>query len=325
MTTSPLGDTEILAEGRRVLGVEAAAVNALAARLDKTFVDAVRIVSQCQGRVVVSGIGKSGLIARKVAATLTSTGTPAFFLHPVEGMHGDLGVVGQKDVALLFSKSGDTEELAGLIEYVVRHGLPIVAVTGNSESQLGRHANVVLDCAVDEEACALRLAPTSSTTAALAMGDALAVALLRVRGFQPEDFARLHPGGALGRKLSVRVKDVMIHEGYPFVSVEMRMRDVIVPLAELRGTVPVVDADHQVVGVVTAGDLTRLMERSDDFLAVPVADVMTASPKVAHREDLGAAAVRVMEQHGIMALPVTEEQRLIGIVHLHDLMRAGAV
>jgi arabinose-5-phosphate isomerase len=319
-------DESLVAEGRRVLALEAEAVAAVAGRLGEDFVRACRLLHGAEGRVVVSGIGKSGHVARKIAATLTSTGTPATFLHPVEGLHGDMGIVGSRDVAVLVSKSGDTSELAGLIDYLVRLGVPIIAISGRSPSPLTRHATVTLDCSVPEEACPMDLAPTSSTTAALALGDAMAVVVLQLKGFREEDFAVLHPGGALGRKLSLRVRDVMVAEEYPRLGEDALMRDCIVPLAEMRGTVPIVDAEGRIVGVVTAGDLTRLMEREPDFLDRPVSEVMTRNPKVAHPDELGSAAVRRMEEHGVMALPVRDDDgRLQGIVHLHDLMRSGAV
>jgi len=309
-----------------VLRLEAAALSALEERLGGEFVRACRLVADAAGRAVVSGLGKSGHVARKIAATLTSTGTPATFLHPVESLHGDMGIVGREDVAILISKSGDTAEMGGLIEYLVRLGVPIVAMTGRRDSPLARHASVTLDCSVEEEACPMDLAPTSSTTATLALGDALAVVVLQLKGFREEDFAVLHPGGSLGRKLSVRVRDVMVAEEYPWLEEDSRMRDCIVPLAEMRGTVPIVDGGKRVVGVVTAGDLTRLMERDPAFLDRTVAEVMTRNPKVADPEELGSAAVRRMETHGIMALPVQDDHGvLLGIVHLHDLMRSGAV
>jgi len=321
------GGTEggFLVEARRVLEAEARAVSALRDRVGGDFVKAVEILAKAQGRIIVSGIGKSGIIGRKIAATFTSTGSPATFLHPVEGLHGDMGIVGRQDVAVLISKSGDTAELAGLIDYLVRLGVPIVALTGAPSSPLGRAAAVALDCSVEEEACPMDLAPTTSTTATLAMGDALAVVLLQRKGFRSEDFARLHPGGALGRKLTLRVEEVMVEE-YPWLGLEARMRDCIVPLAEMRGTVPIVDELRRVVGVVTAGDLTRLMEKDPDFLQVPVRDVMTRTPKLARMGELASAAVHRMEQYGIMALPVVDDrEELQGIVHLHDLMRSGVV
>ena len=316
----------ILAEGRRVVRMEAEAIADLERRLDDSFVAAVTAILGASGRVVVSGVGKSGIIGRKIAATLTSTGTPASFLHPVEALHGDLGMVGRDDVAILLSKSGESEELRGLVEYFGRIGVTMIAITGRPDSSLGRQARIVLDCRVGEEACPHDLAPTSSTTAALAMGDALAVALLQQRGFGREDFARLHPGGALGRRLRLRVADVMVADDVPAIAPDATMRECLVLLAEKRGTVAVVDPARRLLGVVTSGDLTRLMEHEEDFFSVPVSEVMTRSPKTAAADDLGATAVGIMERTGIMAMPVLDEAgTLIGMVHLHDLMRAGAV
>jgi arabinose-5-phosphate isomerase len=299
-------------------------VAALADRLDEGFVEAVEILFRARGRVIVTGVGKSGIVARKIAATLTSTGTPATFLHPVDGLHGDLGIVSREDVGIFVSKSGASSELHGLMEYMLRLGLPIVALTGRMDSPLAGHATVTLDCAVSQEACPLDLAPTSSTTAALAMGDALAMVLLERKGFRPEDFAQLHPGGALGRQLTLRVEDVMVSDDYPELGAEASMRECIVPLAHMRGTVPIVDRERSVVGVVTAGDLTRLMDRRDDFLDVPVAEVMTRTPRLARLGQLAGAVLRELEDHGVMALPVVDEDgRLRGVVHLHDLLRSG--
>jgi len=317
---------DLLAEARRVLEAEGRAIEGLVNRIGANFVKAVEVLPEARGRVIVSGVGKSGIIGRKIAATFTSTGTPATFLHPVEGLHGDLGLVGPEDVAVLISKSGATSELAGLIDYLIRLGVPIVALTGNTGSSLGRASAVALDCSVQEEACPLDLAPTTSTTATLAMGDALAVVLLQKKGFKEEDFALLHPGGSLGRKLTLRVEEVMVGEGYPSLEEDSLMRACIVPLAKMRGTVPIVDGEDRVVGVVTAGDLTRLMERDPGFLEVEVNEVMTRTPKVVRMGELASAAVHLMEKHGIMALPVVDESgHLKGIVHLHDLMRSGAV
>jgi arabinose-5-phosphate isomerase len=320
-----MSSAELVSRGRRVLELEARAIGDLAARLGDAFGDAIELLARTKGRVIVSGVGKSGLIARKIAATFTSTGTPASFLHPVDSLHGDLGLVGRDDVALLVSKSGSSEELYGLVEQLQRLGVPIIAMTGDPSSVLARHATVVLDASVAEEACPETLAPTASTTVALALGDALAVALLEVKGFRRDDFAALHPGGALGRKLLLRVRDVMISDSLPMLTADRPMRECVVLLAEKRGTVAVVDGGG-LVGVVTAGDLTRLMERKGDFLEVPVREVMTPTPKTATADELAGAAVARMEQHGIMALPVLDGGRkLVGMVHLHDLMRAGAV
>ena len=312
--------------GRRVIRMEADALHALAQRIGGEFDRAVQLVAAAKGRVIVSGIGKSGIIGRKIASTLTSTGTPAIFLHPVEGLHGDLGIVTREDCALLISKSGESDELRGLIEYLSRLGVKIIALTGRPGSGLARAAAVVLDCSVSEEACPHDLAPTTSTTVTLALGDALAVTLLQQRNFSRDDFARLHPGGTLGRKLTLRVSDVMVTEDLPALRRSATMRECIVLLAEKRGTVPVLDDQRRVLGVITAGDLTRLMERESAFLEVPVEAVMNRSPKTIEPDALAASAVYVMEKHGIMALPVVGGAgELLGIVHLHDLLRANAV
>jgi arabinose-5-phosphate isomerase len=324
-TARHLDGEELLGRARDVIRAEAEALQLLADRVDDSFLDAVGIIARAPGRVIVSGIGKSGIIGRKIAATMTSTGTPAIFLHPVEGLHGDLGIVGRGDVAILISKSGESGELTGLTEFLSRQGVAILALTGRMESALARAATVALDCSVTEEACPHDLAPTTSTTVTLALGDALAVALLLHKGFTREDFAQLHPGGALGRKLTLRVRDVMLADDLPSLSEQATMRDCIVLLAKKRGTVPVVAEDSRLVGVVTAGDLTRLMEREADFFDTPVAAVMTRNPRSTRPKELAAAAVYQMESFGIMALPVVDdEQRLVGIVHLHDLLRAGA-
>ena len=320
---SELDPAAILDEARRVLRMESQAVDALADRLDRRFARAVQLIASSGSPVVVSGIGKSGLIARKVAATLTSTGTPAVFLHPVEGLHGDLGIVAPDAVMILISRSGATAELDGLVGFALARRMPLVAMTGDLSSPLARRADEVLDCGVEAEACPLHLTPTSSTTAALAMGDALAAVLMRTRGFGPGDFARLHPGGALGRRLTLRVRDLMVASDYPVVAEDRRVRDVIVPLAHMRGTVPVTDDLGRLTGVVTAGDLARLMERTDNFLRLPVTRCMTRSPRTAVPDELAAGAVKRMQDHGVMALPVLDDDRLVGIVHLHDLLRAG--
>lgn len=317
----------LLDRAREVIRAEARAVALLEERIDESFLRALHLVADAPGRVIISGVGKSGIIGRKIAATLTSTGTPAFYLHPVESLHGDLGIVGRDDVAILISKSGESGELAGLVEYFSRLGVSMIAMTGRPGSVLGRVASVVLDCSVEEEACPMDLAPTTSTTVTLAMGDALAVALLVRKGFNAEDFAQFHPGGTLGRRLSLRVDAVMVTgEAMPSIGPDEPMRRCVVLLAEKRGTVPVVGSDRRVVGVVTAGDLTRLMERRGDVLDIPVREVMNPTPKVVAPDLLASAAVHSMETHGIMALPVVDEERtLLGIVHLHDLMKAGAV
>lgn len=318
---------EWLARARETLAVEAAAITALEERLGPTFVQAVEYLYGCRGRAIVTGIGKSGLIGRKIAATLTSTGTPSVFVHPSEGVHGDAGVAMRGDVVLALSKSGETEELLGLLGVFKRFDLPVIALVGRLGSTLGRHADVALDCSVDREACPHDLTPTASTTAMLALGDALAMALLTRRGFRPEEFAIFHPGGALGKRLLLTVADVMVvGEECPWVSVGGTMREAIVEMAHKRGTVPVVDSAQRVIGVVTNGDLMRLMEETDRVFDLPVHEVMTHDPKVTRRDALAAVAVNQMENFGIVAMPVVDgERRLEGIVHLHDCMRAGVV
>lgn len=315
----------IIERGRRVLTLEADALTDSAAALGVEFVAAVELLAACRGRVIVAGVGKSGLIGRKMAATFTSTGTPAMFLHPVEGLHGDLGIVGPDDVAILISKSGESDELLGLIEALARMGVHMIAMTAVPGSRLGRHAHVTLDLRVREEACPHDLAPTTSTTVTLALGDALAVALLQQKGFRAEDFARLHPGGALGRRLLTRVRDVMVATPLPTLDRSATMRDALVLLAAQRGIAMVVEQER-VCGVVTAGDLTRLLQRQQDVLSIPVSTVMTTAPRLAQDHELGSAVVHRMETFGIMAMPVVgADERLVGVVHLHDLMRAGAV
>ena len=315
---------DIIARGRRVLELEAAAIADAAASLSDAFARAVGVLATCRGRIIVAGVGKSGLVGRKMAATFTSTGTPAMFLHPVESVHGDLGIVGADDVAILISKSGESDELLGLIDALARMGVHMIAMTSGPNSRLARAAEVTLDIGVREEACPHDLAPTTSTTVTLAIGDALAVAVLQEKGFRKEDFARLHPGGALGRRLLTGVRDVMVTDHLPMLSREATMREAVVLLAARRGIAIVVE-QARVIGVVTAGDLTRLLEKERDVLTVPVAHVMSTSPRVAHDHELGSAVVHRMETQGIMAMPVVDSAgTLVGVVHLHDLLRAGA-
>jgi len=320
-----MDDAQIIARGRRVLELERAALDAAATRLDASFATAVRLLAECHGRVIVAGIGKSGLIGRNIAATMTSTGTPASFLHPTESVHGDLGIVGPHDVAILLSKSGETTELFPLLEQLARMAVPCIGITGGRASTLAKACRVVLDAGVAEEACPHDLAPTTSTTLALALGDALAVALLELKGFRAEDFARFHPGGALGRRLLLRVRDVMVADGRPTCSIDATMRDAVVVLSERRGLCCVVDTADRLLGVITTGDLTRWMERVPDVLALPVQDVMTRTPRTIREDALASAAVHLMETAGVVALPVLgNEDALLGVVHLHDLLRAGA-
>jgi arabinose-5-phosphate isomerase len=325
MTPPAARVTEIVERGRTVIHQERVALEHVEQRLDARFADAVFLIAGSRGRVIVAGVGKSGLIGRKIAATLTSTGTPATFLHPADSVHGDLGIVGTDDVAILISKGGESTELMALLEHLQRFGVRTVAITGSPQSALGRNCDVVLDAGVDEEACPHDLAPTTSTTAALAVGDALAVALLLEKGFRREDFARIHPGGLLGKRLLTRVADVMVVEDLPVLGPAATMLEAVVQMAERRGTVMVVDDGPRLLGVVTVGDMMRLQEHNREWQRVPVADVMTRTPRTTRADELGSAAVFRMQSKGIMALPVVGADGLVeGIVHLHDLLRAGS-
>ncbi len=320
---------DIIEAARRVLTIEAEAVRALIDKIDESFERAVRLILEARGRVVVTGIGKSGLIGKKIASTLASTGTPALFLHPAEGLHGDLGVVMKEDVVIAISNSGETNEVIGILPVIKRMGIRLVAMTGNPSSTLGRASDVVLDVGVREEACPLGLAPTASTTATLAMGDALAVALLLKRGFKEEDFALLHPGGSLGRRL-LRVKDLMhTGEAVPLVRRDVLVKDAILEITTKRlGITGVVDERGLLVGVITDGDLRRALEKGDNIISRPVTEAMTTNPKVIECDALAAKALERMEAHSITALFVHDgrkERVPIGIIHIHDLLKAGVV
>jgi arabinose-5-phosphate isomerase len=320
-------DAASIQHGRRVLTIEADALAALAARLDARFDEAVRLVAERGGKVVVTGMGKSGHVGRKIAATLASTGTPAFFLHAAEALHGDLGMLERQDLVLAVSNSGETAEILDLVPHVKRLGLPLIALTGRSQSTLARTADAILDVSVPEEACPLGLAPTASTTAALAMGDALAVALLEHRGFRREDFAALHPAGTLGRKL-LRVAELM-HRGeeIPRVRIGSGMSEALLEMSAKRlGVTAVVDERDRLVGIVTDGDLRRALASGTVVTSRTVDDVMGRRPKTIDADALAALAVATMERHAITVLFVVDaDRRLTGAIHLHDLLRAGVV
>ncbi|MFM8551161.1 MAG: SIS domain-containing protein [Nitrospiraceae bacterium] len=312
-------------EGKRVLAIEAKAIAGLAERLDHRFTDAVDLLYRCTGKVVVSGMGKSGLIGQKIAATLASTGTPAFFLHPAEGIHGDLGMLARHDALVAISNSGETEELLKLLPFVKRLGIPVIAMSGRTQSTLAKNSEVVLDVSVPEEACPMGLAPTASTTATLAMGDALAIALLQKRGFKEEDFAQFHPGGTLGRRLLLKVRDVM-HQGtaIPQVSSQVSAHHAILEMtAKKLGMTTVVDQAGQLLGIITDGDLRRVLEKGMDLAAARAGDLATKRPKTIGPDELAAKAMQIMEQHSITSLVVEESGRIAGIVHLHDLLKSG--
>ena len=309
---------------RKVLETEAAAILALVARLDERFERAVQLLRECRGRVILTGMGKSGIICRKIAATLTSIGTPSFFLHPAEAIHGDLGVIQHDDVILALSYSGETDEILRLLEAIRRLGAKLVAITGTPASTLAQAADVALDCSVAEEACPLNLVPTASTTAALAIGDALAMTLLVEKGFRQEDFANLHPGGKLGKRL-MRVEALM-HAGRqcPIVKSDTRMRDVIYEMSSKQlGMTCVVDGGAALLGIITDGDLRRQMERTSDVLTLAAGDVMTRGPVTVSRATLAVEALNIMEQRKITSIVVVEDgsQQIAGVVHVHDLWR----
>lgn len=326
--TPTTDEQQLLMSARRTLGIETGAVEALIARLDARFVQACRICLACEARVVVTGMGKSGHIARKIAATLASTGTPAFFLHPAEAGHGDLGMITRSDAVLALSNSGETPELVLLLPHLKRLGCPLIAMTGKARSTLAQAATVVLDVSVPEEACPLNLAPTASTTASLAMGDALALAVLEARGFTRQDFALSHPGGTLGRRLVLHVEDVM-HTGtdIPRTPADARVAQGLIEMSRKGlGMTVIVQGEDRVLGVFTDGDLRRALDRHVDVHTAVMSSVMTTSPRTIAPTALAAEAVHLMEKHRITALPVVDSHgRLVGALNVHDLFRAGVV
>ena len=314
--------------GKRVLEIEVRAIAGLLERLDHRFTEAVDLLYRCAGKVVVSGMGKSGLIGQKIAATLASTGTPAFFLHPAEGTHGDLGMLARRDALIAISNSGETEEVLKLLPFVKRLNIPVLAMTGRVQSTLAKNSEVVLDVSVGEEACPMGLAPTASTTATLAMGDALAIALLQKRGFREEDFAQFHPGGTLGRRLLLKVRDLM-HGGdaVPRVTQQTSAREAILVMTTKKlGMTTVVDEAGRLLGVITDGDLRRFLERGADLAKAKAWDLAGKNPKTIGPDELAAGAVRIMEECSITSLVVLEQSRqIVGVIHLHDLLKSGIV
>jgi arabinose-5-phosphate isomerase len=323
-----LSEEKLVSRARQVLNIESAAIAALETRIGDAFVAACRLIQNCTGRVVVTGMGKSGHIGDKIAATFASTGTPAFFLHAAEASHGDIGMITHSDVLLALSNSGETPELIAILPVIKRLGIGLIALTGKPQSTLARAADVVLDVGVSKEACPLNLAPTASTTATLAMGDALAVALLDARGFTEEDFARSHPGGNLGRRLLLHVEDVMrTGERLPRVSVDTSLQDGLIEMSDKGlGMTTVVDAGDHVLGVFTDGDLRRMLDKPFDLHRTRMGDVMTRNPKSIQPRMLAAEAVHVMETKRITALPVVDDSGvLVGALNVHDLFRAGVM
>ena len=318
--------------GKRVLAIEAKAIEELIGRIDRRFAEAVDILHGSKGRVVVTGMGKSGLIGKKISATFASTGTPSFFLHPAEGIHGDIGMVMREDAVVMISNSGETGEIIALLPPFKRMNLRMICLTGRPQSTLAKNSDVVLDVSVKEEACPMNLVPTASTTVALAMGDALAVALLEKRGFKEEDFALFHPGGTIGRRLLLTVGEMM-HTGsdIPMVDEESNMKDVICVITSKKlGVTTVVDKDKRLAGIITDGDLRRLLERDTgmgmDILKLRAKEVMTRNPKVLHKGALAVSAVQIMETYSITSLVILDNDRTVsGIIHLHDLLKKGIV
>lgn len=317
-----------LALARDVLKTEAHAIHALATRLGAEFSTAIDILLACQGRVVVTGMGKSGHIARKIAATMASTGTPAFFVHPAEAAHGDLGMIAERDVLIALSNSGESDEIIALLPSLRRKGVSLIAMTGRPQSTLARESDIHLDAAVEREACPLNLAPTTSTTAALALGDALAMVLLDARAFREEDFALSHPGGSLGRRLLVRVSDVM-HQGdqLPCVTEQTPIRDALFEITQKGlGMTAIVDADGRLTGIFTDGDLRRALDRQVDLYQGQVLSVMSPQPRTITADRLAAEAVQLMQRYRINGVLVVDaDNRPIGALNMHDLLRAGVV
>jgi arabinose-5-phosphate isomerase len=317
---------EIIEKGKEVIRIEAESVANLIETIGQDFAEAVEIIYKSKGRVILTGMGKSGLIARKIVATMNSTGTAAIYLHPTDALHGDLGMVRKEDVVIIISKSGTTDELERLFPMFKRLGVKIIAMSGKSNSDLAVESDIFLNISVKEEACPHDLAPTSSTTATLAMGDALAVALLEKRNFTLDDFAFLHPGGSLGKRLSLKIKEIMISgDGVPIVKENAEFKDVIFEMTSKRlGTTSVVDANGKLKGVITDGDLRRLLKRTLDIKGLTAKDVMSENPKVLQAEYLASFALQQMENHNITTLIIIDKNdKPTGIVHLHDLIKLG--
>lgn len=321
-----MSDEQIISKGKEVIGIEGNAVLNLQNSIDNQFVRAVNVILNSKGRVVFTGMGKSGIIARKIVATMNSTGTAAFYLHPTDALHGDLGMVRKDDIIILVSKSGHTEELLQLIPMLKRINVTLIGMLGEPDSKIGRECNIVLNVEVKEEACPYDLAPTSSTTAALVMGDALAITLLELRGFSEEDFAMLHPGGSLGKRLSLKISEIMISgKDIPIVDENTSIKDTIFVITSKRlGMTCVVDLNGQLSGIITDGDLRRLLEKTLDIKNLSAGEVMTRKPKTLSKDLLASFALTQMENHNITSLIVVDkENRPDGIVHLHDLVKLG--
>lgn len=327
MTTFDENERQMISNGKEVIDIEISELNQLRNRLDENFVAAIKLILACSGKVIVTGVGKSGVIARKIAATLSSTGTPSLFLHAGEGLHGDLGAVSPNDCVICISKSGNSEEINNILPVIKKMGVPIIGFTANTDSYLGKYSDVVLDIRVSKEACPNDLAPTASTTVTLVLGDALAVAILKERNFTSEDFALLHPGGSLGKRLLVKVDDLMeTGDKVAKISPDTVMKEAVLEMANKRGICAIVNENDVLLGVITTGDLNRLVKSTEHFFNIPVKDIMNTSPKAIVKGILAYNAYKKMEEFRVIAMPVIDDQqKVVGMIHLHDIMRAGII
>lgn len=317
-----------LETAKRVLRIEAEAIQNLIQKINHNFLEAIEIIFLCKGKIIVTGVGKSGIIGRKIAATLTSTGTPAFFFHSADGMHGDLGIITKQDIILAISNSGETKEIIDLLPSIKRKGIKLICITSKLNSTLAKCSDITLDIGVEKEACPLNLAPTASSTATLAIGDALAITLLEKRNFRQEDFVTIHPGGSLGKKLFFKVSDLMhVYQDIPKVTINTSMKDTLIEMSSKKlGFTCVVDQEEKLVGIITDGDLRRLLEKTQDIWNLPAKEAMTKDPKTIAKEDLATKAVAIMENHAITSLVIIDNNKKIeGVIHLHDLLKAGVM
>lgn len=318
----------IIKKAKEVIELEIKGLQGLFDSINEDFLKAIELLMSCKGKIIVTGVGKSGIIAKKIASTLTSTGTPALYLHPSESLHGDIGVVDQKDIVIAISKSGRTDEIAMIISFLKRRNIPIIAITSNRDSELARESDISVIIKIEKEACPFDLAPTVSTTTVLALGDAIAIILMDLKKFKADDFAALHPGGDIGKKFWLKVRDMMLtgEKNVPIVKHDAPMKDVILEITTKRGITSVVDDSGKLIGVITDGDLRRLLERTDRVFSLTAKDAMTTNPKVIDQDSLAVIAAKKMENYGITALIVIDdEEKPIGIIHLHDLMRERVI
>ncbi len=317
---------DIVSNAKKTIELEAEAIRSLAGCINDDFVNAVNTISKLSGRVVISGIGKSALVAQKIVATFNSTGTPSIFMHAADALHGDLGIVQEGDVVIILSKSGNSPEIKALVPLVKNFGNTLIAISGNGNSYLARHADWVLDTTVSQEACPNNLAPTASTTAQMVMGDALAVCLMEQKGFKADDFAKFHPGGTLGKKLYLRVEDVYADNEKPCVTTRTVLKDIIVEMTQKRlGVTAVVDDSNHLVGIITDGDLRRMLEKTTDMQQVLAADIMTRGPKTIEAGELAVSALDLMRKSSITQLVVVDGDNYLGIIHIHDLIKEGLI